>query len=834
MRRVLTLTLILFTASIIPLLAIPEAEAETLANAGTVLEIDSRTIGMWETYDGLTLIVNETGEVTAYNFKEDGTFNQAWNYSLNTSINAGALDIVQHRLALATDSGVEVISTEFRSWLYSITVNSGVDAVAWDGQGDLWVSDRSQRYAIEYDDNVATGVTTQSHLIKITAALGMPDGRVVTGGRDLVVRVSWANGTIETDLMDIASDVVGLYLIQNESTLLAVSDNGQMVFYSTTDWQKTGDIYLDSGGIIRSVKENSDGDLIVGTHNGHMKVIGGENLNEKDSFSQLGEIVGVKLVGQSAFWILASYSDKSEVVMFDLDSDSDGVVDALDAFPADPTQQHDRDGDGWGDNPLGNNPDRYPDEESQWVDSDGDGRGDNASGANGDLFPDNPDQYQDSDGDNYGDNPLGLNGDHFPDDASQWLDSDGDGLGDNPDGTDPDDCPTSPGTSYEDRDGCPDSDKDGFSNPRAEEIPCSATNPDGPDAYPQDATQWCDTDEDNYGDNLSGNNPDWCPAEWGNSTRGIYFDSELNKYVTIQRFGCVDNDGDGYEDSGEKDGLTDWSTNKTEWVDSDRDGVGDNADWDDLDPNVATLEKYCIKYPEDYNNCEVVYDATGSEDPSSDMTASEKRMQLLKEFVIYGGGIGVGLIAGILLLWGLVGFVRSAIEKRSPDAQYTHRDAMKEVNAWEEGEEFTPRGGITDEKGWEGEKLGDGVTEEQLWDLAEEIATPSAVPDSTMFSEADDSEPAAATSPPATSAAAATVVEPATGAIAEPEPVAEAEPAAPAPLPAPEPAPTSTPAPMTELPAGAPPLPEGGLPAGWTMEQWAYYGGQWWEAKNRQ
>jgi hypothetical protein len=29
-----------------------------------------------------------------------------------------------------------------------------------------------------------------------------------------------------------------------------------------------------------------------------------------------------------------------------------------------------------------------------------------------------------------------------------------------------------------------------------------------------------------------------------------------------------------------------------------------------------------------------------------------------------------------------------------------------------------------------------------------------------------------------------------------------------------------------EVSAGGPPLPEGGLPAGWTMEQWAYYGHQ--------
>ena len=28
-------------------------------------------------------------------------------------------------------------------------------------------------------------------------------------------------------------------------------------------------------------------------------------------------------------------------------------------------------------------------------------------------------------------------------------------------------------------------------------------------------------------------------------------------------------------------------------------------------------------------------------------------------------------------------------------------------------------------------------------------------------------------------------------------------------------------------PSAGPPLPEGGLPAGWTMEQWSHYGQQW-------
>jgi len=51
------------------------------------------------------------------------------------------------------------------------------------------------------------------------------------------------------------------------------------------------------------------------------------------------------------------------------DSDSDGTTDDTDVFPNDATQYSDRDGDTWGDNPNGNNPDQCPDTPSQWVEN---------------------------------------------------------------------------------------------------------------------------------------------------------------------------------------------------------------------------------------------------------------------------------------------------------------------------------------------------------------------------------------------------------------------------------------------------------------------------------
>jgi len=123
------------------------------------------------------------------------------------------------------------------------------------------------------------------------------------------------------------------------------------------------------------------------------------------------------------------------------DADSDGWADQEDSFESDPTQWHDVDGDGYGDNIGGTNPDSCP---TVWGNStqtalgcpdyDGDGWADSI-----DALPADDTQYSDQDGDGYGDN--------FTSGAFQ-----------------PDDCETVPGQSYRDVFGCLDSDLDGMSD----------------------------------------------------------------------------------------------------------------------------------------------------------------------------------------------------------------------------------------------------------------------------------------------------------------------------------------------------------------------------------
>jgi hypothetical protein len=177
------------------------------------------------------------------------------------------------------------------------------------------------------------------------------------------------------------------------------------------------------------------------------------------------------------------------------DADGDGWSDLNDLFDSDSTQWSDFDGDDYGDNPEGNEPDACPEEwGSSSVDQFGclDRDGDGWSDLNDD-FPNDETQNTDSDGDGYGDSPLGTNpdacvnnigfskmdvfgctdddgdgwsqlGDQFPDDPLQWNDTDDDGYGDNPIGINRDDCPTEYGESTIDRQGCPDSDGNGYSD----------------------------------------------------------------------------------------------------------------------------------------------------------------------------------------------------------------------------------------------------------------------------------------------------------------------------------------------------------------------------------
>jgi hypothetical protein len=153
-----------------------------------------------------------------------------------------------------------------------------------------------------------------------------------------------------------------------------------------------------------------------------------------------------------------------------------------------------------------------------------------------------------------GDNPMGIGADKFPDDVSQWGDIDGDGYGDNQNGTNPDAFPTD-ATQWSDADG------DGYGD-----------NPAGRlyDLFPENPTQWLDEDGDGFGDNQSGTDAD----PYLNDLDNDGYNDSIDILPRLSSPGDLDNDGCMDEEDV-------FPTNSLECLDTDGDGIGNNADADD-------------------------------------------------------------------------------------------------------------------------------------------------------------------------------------------------------------------------------------------------------------
>ena len=250
--------------------------------------------------------------------------------------------------------------------------------------------------------------------------------------------------------------------------------------------------------------------------------------------------------------------------LFTLDDDQDGVQDAEDVFPSDPSESADSDGDG-----VGDNSDAFPQDASETLDSDGDGVGDNR-----DIFPFDRFESIDSDGDGIGnnaDNDDDNDGvldslDEFPFNSDESIDSDGDGIGNNADSDD---------------------DNDGVN--------------DESDAFPLDASESIDTDRDGLGNNADLDDDGDLVSdelELANGTNPLLADSDYDgvsdyhDVFPLNSYESIDTDGDGQgnnldlddDNDGIEDAIDVFPLDSNEWSDSDNDGVGDNADAFPNDP----------------------------------------------------------------------------------------------------------------------------------------------------------------------------------------------------------------------------------------------------------
>ena len=787
-------------------------------------------VGVIETIDGKFVHTSFTSSSTLLTLTSDGNLSEhfwgsgelitQWSIELNVSANSANLDSTGLQVAVAHTEGVFVINTQSREITSQYNSSNSVDYADWDSEGDMWYGYfGGERRAKEFTDGMETGSVTQSHNTAMTSVTLISQDRIVTGGRDNLVKVSANDGTLERSIADFNSYPTEIVNDGNGHIIVGCS-NGDLFRYDFTDWTKE-EVSVSSGQSIYSITIDDSGKIFVGTQNGKLHQINGTTFTEEKEYSASGRVVLGTIGVSGEVYIISTFSSASKIRLYDLDNDGDGVTDSLDAFPYDSSQSEDSDGDGYGDNPQGNNSDQFPDDFSQWLDTDGDGYGDNPDGNDSDAFPSNPEQWIDSDGDGYGDNINKQGGDRFPTDSTQWSDSDFDGFGDNLNGTNGDDCPNQNGFSTIDRKGCKDSDSDGYSDPTDD-----WTVIDGADFAIYDKSQWLDSDGDGYGDNLTGNDPDGCPDEFGNSTSWyiVEFANDGSFDVTysiLEKFGCPDSDGDGFWD--ESDDLP---SDPKDYIDSDMDGVGESQDYNDSNKLVKTLDDYCaLVVTDESEDCQGVRDVDyqnyvadklsdgetpkdyfdwqrAEEEEQNEKTSNEEYLDKASEILPFLGAGFAGIVA-ILLIYAAIGKTRrrKALVKTYgvPFVPDDENSAEKEALEGKAG--LSGSGGVDSDKYWDDEVK---PMEMAVGDDGKELA--SGFDDIDLKGETGVSQSQGVMEEESSLEELAGLPEQTKASEVAAEPVQQQAVAAP-----PE----------------APPLPAEGLPEGWTMDQWKWYGAQW-------
>ncbi|MGB0474765.1 MAG: hypothetical protein ACPGK2_02900 [Candidatus Poseidoniaceae archaeon] len=801
MKRAVTFAIFAFISLVVT--SIPHTSASgNLLQSGTTHYFDSSIVYV-NVMDDNTILFLESDGTLISGTNQNGKVTELWAHELNVTASYAQLDFGEKMLAVIHDQGFLVFNIDNKQLEYDTQLSSIPDSLDWDSDGDLWIAYHSgTRKAREYSDGTYNNFQTTTVTSGFLSFVVLSNDNLVAGGFDSKLHIFDKYGNLIDQKNDPGAYISSLFEPE-DGLLLAGTGNGELYRYDYNNSWSYLSIDLGTDQIVTIQHFDNTRYAAIDSSN-TMHFI------DKSTFTKVGFLDGVttsfygllEITGQIS--VVYNSASSGGIMYYDIDNDGDGVVDSLDEFPADSSQQYDSDGDGYGDNKDGTNGDQFPDNSEQHADSDGDGYGDNEFGEQGDLFPDNGEQWSDLDSDGYGDNSDGMMGDQFIEDPTQWNDTDGDGYGDNPLGNLPDACPDTAGFSKEDRFGCLDTDFDFYSDPDTE-----YTVADGADALPNDGTQWRDLDGDGFGDNPSpAINPDSCPSVAGNSTKEIRLDGTV-----IDKLGCLDSDGDSFED------LTDeFPSDPTEWFDSDGDGAGSNTDYDDTEFLIVTEEDYCRISGDQSTSCiewndldyqdylardkaegeaDLAYPAWLAQKEAGLLDEDEGIMGAIKDVAIVGGGVFIG--ATILIL--LASFVikkrkindlvkRYGVPFEPEDRKTANLEALEGTAG------LSATGGIESDDSWD-----DDVEEMDFSEKSEETDEVESIAVSADDLYGDDSD--------MSDIAGMEISGPEGSEEEVSEMLAEEQVSA------------------NEKPLIAPQIPESGLPEGWTMEQWEWYGHEW-------